>query len=259
MLGSLYLIRDVTEQRELERMREDFLHMLVHDLRNPLSNIKNALRFIADPMMADMADELVGIAQTNADRILNLVNAILEIGKLEAQQIHLEREPVVLGPLVEKTAQDLMLAQQPFDFEAILPDDVPIVWADPAILVRVLDNLLSNATKFAPDGGIVRITAAHREDEEMVRVSIYNNGPHFGPEVENHLFQKFSTGDYESQGYGLGLAFCRLAVEAHGGEIDAANEPEGGVTFTFSLPVYRDQDLVQDVFLSNLDDFDLDG
>jgi signal transduction histidine kinase len=256
VLGSLYLIREITEQRELERMREDFLHMLVHDLRNPLSNIKNALRFMADPMMEDMSDEVVEIAQTNADRILRLVNTILEIGKLESQQIQLEREPVVLAPIIKKTAQNLMLHQQSFRFETILPDEMPRVWADPSILVRVLDNLFSNASKFVPDGGIIRVTVTRQE--EMAQISVYNNGPQFGPEVEKHLFQKFSTGDYESSGYGLGLAFCRLAVEAHGGEIDAVNEPEGGVTFSFTLPLYQGQDMTQNVFLSSLEDLDLD-
>jgi signal transduction histidine kinase len=257
VLGSLYLIRDITEQRELERMREDFLHMLVHDLRNPLSNIKNALRFIADPTMAEMSDEIVGIAQANADRILKLVNTILEIGKLESQRIQLEEEPVILELLIEKTAEDLMLSQQPFGFEMNIPDDMPSVWGDPGILLRVFDNLLSNAAKFAPEEGVVRVTATHHE--ETAHISIYNNGPHFGPEVEKHLFQKFSTGNHDSRGYGLGLAFCRLAVEAHGGKIDAINEPDGGVTFTFTLPTYEGQDRAENVFLSNLEDFDLDG
>jgi two-component system sensor histidine kinase KdpD len=133
---------------------------------------------------------------------------------------------------------------------------MPRVWADPSILVRVLDNLFSNASKFVPDGGIIRVTVTRQE--EMTQISVYNNGPQFGPEVEKHLFQKFSTGDYESSGYGLGLAFCRLAVEAHGGEIDAVNEPEGGVTFSFTLPLYQGQDMTQNVFLSSLEDLDLD-
>jgi signal transduction histidine kinase/GAF domain-containing protein len=255
-LGSLYLLRDITEQRELEHMRDDFLHMLVHDLRNPLSNIQNALRFIADPMMQDMADEIIEIAQTNANRILKLVNTILEIGKLESQQIELEREPVILGQIIERTTQDLMLSQQPFNFEVVIPDETPKIWADPAILVRVLDNLLSNAAKFAPEGGIVRVTVAHQED--VAQISVYNNGPHFGPEVEKRLFQKFSPGDYDLQGYGLGLAFCRLAVEAHGGKINAVNEPEGGVSFIFTLPIYNGQDIAGNVFLSTFDDFDVD-
>ncbi len=254
-LGSLYLLRDVTEQRQLEQMRDDFLHMVVHDIRNPLSNIQNALRFVTDPMMADMAEDLLDIAQTNADRILKLVNTILEIGKLEAQQIHLEQEPVTLGDVIATTAQELMLSQQPFDFETVIPEAMPKVWADPAILVRILDNLLSNAMKFAPDGGIVRLTAA--DHESQARITVYNNGPHFSPEVESHLFQKFSPGEYEAQGYGLGLAFCRLAVEAHGGEINAANEPEGGVSFTFTLPLYQGQDIVGNVFLSNFEDLDV--
>jgi two-component system, NtrC family, sensor histidine kinase KinB len=254
-LGSLYLLRDITEQRRLEQMRDDFLHMLVHDLRNPLSNIQNALRFIADPTMQDMSEEIIDIARTNADRILKLVNTILEIGKLEAQRIQLEEEPVVLGQIIEKTAQDLMLSQQPFSFETIIPHEMPKIWADPAILMRVLDNLLSNASKFAPEGGLVRVTAAHQED--TARVSVYNNGPSLSPEIEDRLFQKFSPGDYESRGYGLGLAFCRLAVEAHGGEIRAANEPEGGVSFIFTLPLYTGQDIAGNVFLSNFDDLDL--
>ncbi len=234
-LGALYIFRDVTEQKNLEQMRDDLFHMLVHDMRNPLAVIISAFQILQDPDMRSLSEEVIEIATDNANRLLRLVNAMLDIGKLESGRFKLDWQPIALADQLEAIVQDFSFTQKEFSLEISLPDDLPILWGDPAIVRRVFENLLSNALKFIPDeGGVIRIIV-QQETEGWVRIEIYNNGPHIAEEIYNRLFTKFVTGEYSQRGYGLGLAFCRLAIENHGGHIWAENR-EGGVSFYFTLP-----------------------
>lgn len=236
-LGSLYLLRDVTEKRRLEQLQDDLFHMLVHDLRNPLSSIQNALEILRDPLMVDLNEEVVGIARANTDRMLELINNILEIGQLESGEIHLKRQLLHMQAVVEEVTRDLVISDQGVELVLDVPDTLPQVWADPLILMRMVQNLVGNALKFVPEeGGVIRITA--QSDDRWATVTVYNNGPAVATDMLDRLFDKFATGDSERRGYGLGLAFCRLAVEAHGGDIWAENLSAGGVDFIFTLPLY---------------------
>lgn len=235
-LGSLYLLRDITEQQRLQRMRDDLLHMIVHDLRNPLSTIQNALDILQDPEMEGVGDEVIRIARTSADRMMGLVNAILEIGRLEAGNDDLQPESMPVTGFVEAITQEAGVSRQDVRIELQIPDGLPPLWVDPAIAIRIIDNLFSNALKFAktPDG-LIRVTATRKDG--WAELCVYNNGPHIPPDLQKNLFHKFVTGENERRGYGLGLAFCQLAVEAHGGRIWSENHPEGGVSFCFTLPL----------------------
>ncbi len=235
LLGALFLLRDVTEQRAMERMRDDLLHMLVHDIRNPLSLIHNALQLLKDPLMWNESDELIEMALNNTERGLRMVNAILDIGKLETGRFELYQEAMVLSQQLERTVRTVVVPHDMVTWEIDVPDDLPPLWVDVTVTTRILENILSNALKFVPEeSGLIRISAVH--DAGWIEVRIYNNGPPISPDVHKRLFQKFATGEYQKRGYGLGLAFCRLAVEAHGGKIWAENEPSG-VTFHFTLPL----------------------
>lgn len=234
--GSLWLLRDITEQRALEQMRDDLLNMLVHDMRNPLSVLQNALQMLADPELQEMSSEIISMAENNTTKLMELVSTILEIGRLESGRFKLTPEAVYLPDYFYNMAHALTLEMPSLDFQIILPESVPLLWIDINVIVRVLENVLSNARKFvAQEGGVIRITATCSPD--WLTVEIYNNGPPIPPNVYKRLFQKFTAGDYEARGYGLGLAFCKLAVEAHDGQIWAINQPEGGVSFYFTLPV----------------------
>jgi signal transduction histidine kinase len=238
-LGSLYLLRDVTEKRRLEQMQDDLFHMLVHDLRNPLSAIQNALQILRDPLMVDLNEEVVGIARANTDRMLDLVNGILEVGQLESGQVQLKQQPSHLRPMVEEVARDLIVSDRGVELVVDIPETMPPLWVDPLVFIRILQNLIGNALKFLPDtGGRIQITAA--PSTQWATVVVHNNGPAIDADMVDRLFDKFVTGDGERRGYGLGLAFCRLAVEAHGGEIWAENDPDDGVSFNFTLPLYDD-------------------
>lgn len=235
-LGRLFVLRDITEQKSLERMRDDLLHMIVHDMRNPLSVILSALQALQDDFAAQAdAPRILDIALENTERLLTLVTAILSIGKLEQGQLELHQHPCQLPVLIERLGENLQLTNKRPTLRLNLPPDLPLVWADVTIVERIFQNLMDNALKFIPmEKGLIEITVT--ADQSWVTVEVYNNGDPIPPEAKKELFEKFKTSPYRGQGYGLGLFFCRLAVEAHGGRIWADNCPQGGVAFYFTLP-----------------------
>jgi signal transduction histidine kinase/GAF domain-containing protein len=238
LLGGLFLLRDVTEQKSMEQMRDDLINMLIHDMRSPLGDIQYALELLEAPDLQDARVEIMGIARSKAEQLLNLVNGILDIGRLEAGRFELYEEPVLLAYLIKRVTKTLVLKD--LDLRIDLPPDLPILWVDQRLVERVFQNILENAVKFVPDKrGTIRIFAVN--EGTYVKIGVYNNGPHISPALLKRLFGKFvAGGDKEKRGYGLGLAFCRLVVEAHGGRIEASNEPQGGVTLYFTLPVAPD-------------------
>ncbi len=233
--GSLFVLRDVTEQKALERMRDDLLHMLVHDMRNPLSIIQNALQIMDDPTLHTSIPDITNLALRNTDRLLTLVHAILDIGRMETGRFQLRQGVIALRQIIEALKGRIQVASNQTVFEVNVPTNLPKLWADPEVVERIFHNLIDNAFKFIPrKGGVIRITATHKG--EWVTIEVYNNGKPIPEDMKERLFKKFSAGEYRGQGYGLGLAFCRLAVEAHGGKIYPENHTEG-VSFYFTLPV----------------------
>jgi signal transduction histidine kinase len=237
--GHLVVLRDVTEERLLERMRDDLTHTMVHYLRNPLTAVSGALELLEASIEADRLAEIVRIARLSSDRMFALVNSILDVSRLESGSLPLDRCSVALGPLVEETLrlQTPLVPDGGLRLESAVSSELPPAWADRALLARVLQNLVGNALKYTPDGH-VRVEAA-RDGDAMLRVEVADTGSGIAEDLQPRLFQKFVTGRDRRKGSGLGLAFCRLAVEAHGGRIWAAPEPERGSRFSFTLPVAR--------------------
>lgn len=238
LLGALFLLRDVTEQQALEQMRDELLNMIVHDMRNPLAVVQNALQILQDPLLYAETDEIIDIAYSNIDGLLNLVNTILELGQMESGHFDLYQEALALTEHLEVIVHNIAVPNEALCLEIAVAPTLPLLWFDPKTLTRILQNLLSNARKFIPETeGRIHISA--REEGDWIEIEVYNNGPHIPAETYARLFQKFSAGKYKKRGYGLGLAYCRLAVEAHGGRIWAINQPEGGVSFYFTLPTMK--------------------
>jgi signal transduction histidine kinase len=246
-LGRLLVLRDVTEERLVQNLREELTHTLVHDLRNPLTNIRMALELLdqlsvgePNPQQADVQR----IALSSTQRMLGLVNAILDVSRLESGLMPVSRAPVQLRAL----AQDVIGLQQPLaqekhlTLENSVPAELSELSVDPALIRRVLENLLGNAIKFTPEAGCVRLSAAADPDANQVVVTVRDNGPGLPPELRGSLFQKFVTGRHSERGSGLGLAFCKLAIEAHGGRIWVESEPGHGAAFCFMLPLRAEAD-----------------
>jgi PAS domain S-box-containing protein len=242
-LGRLLVLRDVTEERLLERMRDDLVHAMVHDLRNPLTAIYGALTFLADDVreiLSSTQRQLWDIAIENTQGMLQLVRAILEISRLENRQMPLDQALVSLTDLVGDVldSQLPLATDKGLRLESDAPSSLPLAWADAGLIERVLQNLVGNAIKFTPSGGEVRVTVRDDGTEQRrLLVTVRDSGSGIPPEIQERLFQKFVTGEQKGRGSGLGLAFCRMVIEAHGERIWVEDTSENGTTFAFTLPL----------------------
>jgi PAS domain S-box-containing protein len=254
-LGRLLMLRDVSDERAAERLREDVTRTMVHDLRNPLTGIITSLSLLTRGAMGEIQEhqrEVLEIAERSATRMKELVNSILDVSRLESGRMPIQREEFAVADLIAETIQlqAAMAGEKNVRLESDVPFSLPLAWADAGMIGRVLQNLVGNAVKFTPPGGSVRVTATSEAgpDRSQLLVTVSDNGPGVPAKIRDRLFEKFVTGGQEERGSGLGLAFCKLAVEAHGGRIWIEDKPASpdranGAAFTFSLPT-ASQDVV---------------
>ncbi len=233
-------IRDIRDRKAAEQMRTDLTHTLIHDLRNPLTSTRGFLELLkASPgALSPAQQEMLEIAFRGTRKVLALINDILDVSRLESGVLPLERERVDVLALVAE-AVDLQ-GPQARDKGLRVDHDVapglPAAWVDPGLVSRVMQNLLGNAIKFTPPGGAVRVVVrTDAAEADRLRVSVADTGPGIPADVRRRLFEKFVTGQQAERGTGLGLAFCRLVVEAHGGSI-WAEDGSPGTVFQFTLP-----------------------
>jgi PAS domain S-box-containing protein len=253
-LGRLLVLYDVTQERLLERMRDDLTRTLIHDLRNPLTTISTSLQFMEQLGGNFSPDQnfMIEIARSSSRKMLKLINTILDVSQLESGRMPLRYESVPLAMLVDEAlrVQSPLASSKGVRLENSVPQSLPPAWADAKLIERVLQNLIDNAIRFTPLNGLVQVMARPAGDGatepeksgqpapvSQLQISVSNNGPGLAPEVQDRLFQKFVTGGEQGSGTGLGLAFCKLAVEAHGGRIWVESEPDEITTFTFTLPL----------------------
>ena len=238
--GSVLVLRDITEERQAERLREDLSHALVHDMRGPLTSLLGALDALGHDeahRLEARQQQLLSMGRGAANRLTRLVDSVLEVSRLESGQVPLRPTAVsaeaLLAQCLERHA--LPASHRQVRLAAEVAPGAPAALADPELLPRVLDNLVGNAVKFVPPGGTVRLAAERQSGELLLEVS--DDGPGLPAEVQGRVFEKFVTGGQKGRGTGLGLAFCRLAVEAHGGRIWAEPRDGGGTVFRFTLPL----------------------
>ena len=239
-IGRLIVLRDVTEEHSLNVMREDLTNTLVHDLRNPASVVLGALDLLGWEDLPESQREVVAVARQGAQRLLNLITAILDVNRLESGQMPLEREPVRLDIVAAEVAemQQVLARDKCQTIEHQVPSDLPLVSVDVELIHRVLQNLIGNAIKFTPTEGVISIDAWRDPiNDQNIIVAVKDSGVGLTPELQARLFNKFVTGRVRGRGSGLGLAFCRLVVEAHGGRIWVESTPGNGATFLFTLPI----------------------
>jgi PAS domain S-box-containing protein len=243
-IGRLIVLRDVTEEHQLNAMREDLTNTMVHDLRNPATVVLGALELLDAEELTATQREISDVAQQGGQRLLNLINAILDVNRLESGQMPLEREPIRLDIIAAEIVEmeQFLTRDKRLMLENNVCPDLPLVSVDVELLRRVLQNLIGNAIKFTPAGGRIAIEAqVDSANARQVMVSVTDDGPGVAPDLQARLFQKFVSGRVRGRGSGLGLAFCRLVVEAHGGRIWVESTPgSGGATFHFTLPVAED-------------------
>ena len=231
--------------RQAEQMRDDLVHMIVHDLHNPLTVINFSLsmleRMVNAPPRPEAAMKSIRRAQKSAKQMMGMIDELLDVSRLDAGELQLRFTLVDFIKLVNEKSEDYRL-QAPTAAKTFItktPVTLPPLVADAALLGRVIDNLLSNAFKHTPAGGQIELNVECQA--EVVCLSVRDTGPGIPLAYQDRIFDKFVQATKPAQGAlrigtGLGLAFCRLAVEAHGGKIWVESVPEQGSTFIFTLP-----------------------
>ena len=225
--------------REMETLRDGLVHMIIHDMRSPLSGMVGYLDLLARKISAKLSpaeSEYFDLVQRNAEKMMRMATAVLDVSRLESGQMPLHRQAYDLTVQARTAMESLgsLVGHRQLSIKA--PPEPVMATADKEIIERVIINLLSNALKFTPDLGDVRITASRKD--AMARLAVSDTGPGIPAKHHARIFEKFGALDKGTQGYstGLGLTFCKLAVEAHGGKIGMESEVGKGSTFWFTLP-----------------------
>ncbi len=235
--------RDVSEQKKLQERKNDFISVVSHEMRTPLTSIRGSLGLIAGGAAGEMPEQirvLVEIAARNCERLGRLIDDILDIEKIESGQMVFRFAPLELTPAVEQAVESNHPYAAPYGIELRVVEALPgaRTWADPDRVQQVLANLLSNATKFSPRGGTVEVGVEKRDG--FLRVRVTDRGPGVPPDFEAIMFEKFAKADASSTrqkgGTGLGLSISRAIVERHGGRMGFESSPGQGATFWFELP-----------------------
>jgi PAS domain S-box-containing protein len=239
--GAVVVLRDATDRREVERVKDEFTSVVSHELRTPLTSIRGSLGLLESGVLGPLPEKgrrMIQIAVENTDRLVRLINDILDVERIDSGEMHLRVTRCDAGHLIARATEAVM----PVAADAgvtLAVDAAPGTFpADADRLIQTLTNLISNAVKFSPRGGSVRVTSERRDSEMVFRVTDRGRGiPIDRLETIFERFQQVDASDSrEKGGTGLGLAICRSIVELHGGRIWAQSNPGQGSTFSFVVP-----------------------
>ncbi|MBN1310960.1 MAG: GAF domain-containing protein [Anaerolineae bacterium] len=248
LIGRLFVLRDITQEIELEAFREEMSHMIVHDLRSPLAGVITGLEMALEEVEmtsehpdVEVLQPTLRVAYDNSNALLRMIEAILDVNKLENGEVPLVLESVSLESIARGAYEKLqgLASEAQIAINIDVPEGLPEIVADTEKIERVFLNLLDNALKYTPRDGridiVIEPTATHQ------KVSIIDSGEGIPAKYRERIFDRFvqvtnSSRKRGPKGTGLGLTFCRLAVEAHRGRIWVSDGPTGGAAFHFTLP-----------------------
>ncbi len=239
------IFRDISERKEIDRMKNEFISIVSHELRTPLTAIKGSLGLLNGGVLGTLPEKASGIVRMalgNTDRLIRLINDILDIEKIESGKQEFFFEPEDIGKLIQSTLDGLQSMAE--EAEVCLTCSVQPVVAevDHDRMVQVITNLVSNAVKFSPKGAEVRVEQ-QIIDNDRLKVSVHDQGPGIPEEQKHKLFQKFQQLDSSNRrkkgGTGLGLSISKDIVEIHGGHISVESKPGEGSVFYFDIPLRR--------------------
>ncbi len=244
-IGMIYLVRDMTASRELERLRRltqlksEFVNNVSHELRTPLTSIKAYTEALQDMIPDETPQKFLGVIADESDRLLEMIENLLNVSRIESGKLRLKRDPCAPSDLIASVLSVSKVQFGKHELVTEIAPDLPKMSLDVNKMKEVLLNLLSNAIKYSPDGGTVRVTA--RVAEGNLRIDVADSGIGISPENLKRLFEPFFRVESEKtaaiRGTGLGLAITKKIVEAHGGVIQIASVLGQGSTFTILLPV----------------------
>jgi PAS domain S-box-containing protein len=237
------VVRDITERNALDRIKNEFISTVSHELRTPLTSIKGSLGLIASGAVGDLPDSMqtmLKISLQNSDRLILLINDILDMEKILLGKMELQFKPTDLAELVNEAIElnEGYADEYGITFTRVRCDEESTVLGDRDRLMQVLTNLISNAAKFSNEGGQVELYVERHKG--AIRVSVKDYGIGIPDAFRDHIFEKFAQVDMTSSrqkgGTGLGLNISKALIEKHGGTLDFETEVDTGSTFHFTLP-----------------------
>jgi signal transduction histidine kinase len=244
--GLLRALRYAAERKRLERLKDEFVSTVSHELRTPLTSIYASLGLLMGKtagILPESARRLLEIAYTNSQRLVRLINDILDIEKLESGHVIFDLRRIEVRPLVEKTIEDMRGFAEGHNVRIRIDDSSAIaaVRADADRLAQVVTNLLSNAVKFSPPDTEVVVTI--EKDSDFVRILVRDHGLGISTGFKSRVFERFAQADATSSrrkgGTGLGLSIVKQIVERLGGEVGFDDATGGGTTFHVGLPIWN--------------------
>jgi PAS domain S-box-containing protein len=249
-LGTVSVFRDITHQVEVDRLKSEFVATVSHELRTPMTSIKGYVEILlmgAAGMLNPQQNRYLEVVKANSDRLAVLVNDLLDVSRIEAGKIVLSFQPVNIQDTVVEAVEMLnrrMESENRFiEIKVIIPQDLPLVLADPERIRQVLSNLLENAYQYTPVGGHIWLMVEEKELE--LRVEIRDDGIGIKPEEAGRVFERFYRGEdplvLATSGTGLGLSIVQTLIQMHKGSIWFESEgiPGRGSIFSFTIPVYN--------------------
>ncbi len=245
--GVVMSIRDVTMEEAVDRMKTEFISTVSHELKTPLTSMKGALQFIISKSehLSQTDRDLLSVCLRNTDRLIRLVNDILDISKIEAGRLELNCQPLAIHPLIASALEEIkgFALNKNIAIKNEAKEELPKIYGDQDRLLQVLSNLLSNAVKFSPVDEEIQIFT-QREGNYII-ISVADKGREIEWSDRDKLFKKFQQLDSEQNGgrdgTGLGLAICKEIIERHHGRIYYQTGTNGGNIFAFTVPVCEEQ------------------
>jgi PAS domain S-box-containing protein len=246
--GIIGISRDITARQEIERLKNEFISTVSHELRTPLTSIRGSLGLLSGGMagiLPDKALAMIEIAYRNSERLMGLINDLLDIEKIETGKMAFALASVELSTLVKQVIEMNMAYAAQFEVTLAFPHAPPDIWVnvDGDRLIQVLTNLISNAAKFSPPGSTVEVAVSRSYGK--VHVTVADHGPGIPKNFHDHVFDKFAQADStdarQKGGTGLGLSIAKAIVERLGGEIGFTTEIGVGTVFYVDLPEYTRQ------------------
>ncbi|MEA5568900.1 ATP-binding protein [Anabaena sp. UHCC 0399] len=254
--GFFALSSDISDRKAIERMKDEFISVISHELRTPLTSLHSALKILATGRLGNLSDEgqqMLGIADDSTERLVRLVNNVLDLQRIESGKVIMECQACNAANLMIQAAEAMQAMAQQHEITLVKqPQDIP-VWADGDYILQALTNLLSNAIKFSSPGGTVWLTVEVEKDSSTqnlpreVVFRVRDEGQGIPSDQLERIFERFqqvdSSDSRKKGGTGLGLTICRKIIEQHNGRIWAESNPGCGSTFAFTLPTLGSAEL----------------
>ncbi len=232
-------IRDITERKKAEQMRDEFLGIISHELKTPLTVIMGSLLTVTDKRLPrEEAEELIAESISQVDFMANLIDNLLELARQQSHRLVIQTHPVDVGDIAREIIESQRFVSSRHHILLDVPPALPPALADVTRVARILYNLVDNALKYSPKGGEIKVSV--RLEEDFLVVGVTDHGPGIPHDDQAKLFQSFERleeiGDGYISGTGIGLRVCLILVEAHGGRIWVKSKEGKGSTFFFTLP-----------------------